>query len=210
VRRRAENRIAVRPEDFRIVRFRQRAETSIVFAVDASGSTALHRLGEAKGAVELLLADCYARRDHVALIAFRGSEAAVLLPPTRSLTRAKRSLAGLPGGGATPLAAGIDAAARLAESEQRRGRTPVIVLLTDARANMTRDGVGGRAAAESEALASARAPRDAGCTVLLVDTSPRPNPFARTLAQAMRARYVPLPRADASTVSGAVRAVVAA
>ncbi len=109
--RAATRRIEVHPDDFRIVRFRQRTETSIVFAVDASGSTALHRLGEAKGAVELLLADCYVRRDHVALIAFRGRDATLLLPPTRSLTRAKRCLSGLPGGGATPLAAGIDAAA---------------------------------------------------------------------------------------------------
>ena len=206
----ATRRIEVHPDDFRIVRFRQRTETSIVFAVDASGSTALHRLGEAKGAVELLLADCYVRRDHVALIAFRGREATLLLPPTRSLTRAKRCLAGLPGGGATPLAAGIDAAATLADTERRRGRTPVIVLLTDGRANMTRDGSGGRQRAETEAMASARAPRDAGFTVLLVDTSPRPNPFARTLADVMHARYVPLPRADASTLSRAVRSVAAA
>lgn len=208
--REAARRIEVHPDDFRIVRFRQRAETSIVFAVDASGSAALNRLGEAKGAVELLLADCYVRRDHVALIAFRGREAAVLMPPTRSLARAKRCLAGLPGGGATPLAAGIDAAASMADAERRRGRTPVIVFLTDARANMTRDGAGGRKSAEAEALASARVPRDAGFMVLLVDTSPRPNPFARTLADAMRARYVPLPRANASTLSQAVRSVVAA
>jgi magnesium chelatase subunit D len=203
-------RIEVHPDDFRIVRFRQRTETSIVFAVDASGSTALHRLGEAKGAVELLLAECYVRRDHVALIAFRGREATLLLPPTRSLTRAKRCLSGLPGGGATPLAAAIDASAALADAERRRGRTPVIVFLTDARANMTRDGAGGRPLAEAEALASARAPRHAGFMVLLVDTSPRPNPFARTLADAMRARYVPLPRADATTLSRAVRSVAAA
>ena len=54
-------------------------------------------MAEAKGAVELLLADCYVRRDRVALIAFRGTDAELLLPPTRSLARARRSLAGLPG-----------------------------------------------------------------------------------------------------------------
>jgi magnesium chelatase subunit D len=209
IRRRAETGgtrlIEVRPDDFRIVRFRQRTETTTVFAVDASGSAALNRLGEAKGAVELLLADCYVRRDRVALIAFRGRDATLLLPPTGSLVRAKRCLAGLPGGGATPLAAGIDAAALLADTERRRGRTPIIVLLTDARANMTRDGKGGRQLAETEALASARLPRAAGFTSLLVDTSPRPNPFARRLADEMRARYVPLPYADASALSRAVR-----
>jgi len=203
-------RLEIRPADFRVVRCRQRGETTTVFAVDASGSAALHRLGEAKGAVELLLADCYVRRDQVALIAFRGRDATVLLPPTRSLVRAKRCLAGLPGGGATPLAAGIDAAAVLAGAERRRGRTPVIVLLTDGRANIARDGTGGRPRAETEALASARTPSAAGFTTLLVDTSPRPNPFAGRLAEAMRARYVPLPRADASTLSLAVRSAAAA
>ena len=74
--------IQVRREDFRLVRYRPRAETTIVFTVDASGSTALHRLAEAKGAVELLLSESYARRDRVSLIAFRGSGAELLLPPT--------------------------------------------------------------------------------------------------------------------------------
>jgi magnesium chelatase subunit D len=92
------------PDDFRVTRYKQRSETTTIFVVDASGSAALHRLAEAKGAVELLLADCYVRRDRVAMIAFRGPGAELLLPPTRSLVRAKRSLAGLPGGGGTPLA----------------------------------------------------------------------------------------------------------
>ncbi len=198
-------RIRIRPADFRIVRFRQRTGTTTVFAVDASGSAALHRLGEAKGAVELLLAACYVRRDHVALITFRGRDAAVLLPPTGSLTRAKRCLAGVPGGGATPLAAGIDAAVALADGERRRGRAPVIVLLTDGRANIARDGTGGRPLAEAETLTSARLASAAGFAALLVDTSPRPNPFARRVAEAMGARYVPLPQADASSLSRAVR-----
>ena len=111
----ARPRVLIRKDDFRISRFKQRTESTTIFVVDASGSAALHRLAEAKGAVELLLADCYIRRDQVALIAFRGSVAEVLLPPTRSLARAKRSLAGLPGGGGTPLAAGLDAAFALAE-----------------------------------------------------------------------------------------------
>jgi len=108
--------IDVRPDDFRITRFAQRSETTTIFLVDASGSSALNRLAEAKGAVELLLADCYVRRDRVALITFRGTGAEVLLPPTRSLVRAKRSLAGLPGGGGTPLAAGIDAGWLMADA----------------------------------------------------------------------------------------------
>ena len=203
-------RIEVRRDDFRIVRFQQKTETTTVFAVDASGSAALHRLGEAKGAVELLLADCYVRRDQVALIAFRGRDAMLLLPPTGSLVRAKRCLAGLPGGGATPLAAGIDAAAALADAVRRRGRTPVITFLTDGRANIGRDGTGGRPKGEAEALESAKLLRATGIASLLVDTSPRPNPFARRLAEAMGAQYLPLPYADATALSRAVRSAAAA
>jgi magnesium chelatase subunit D len=199
-------RVAVRRDDFRVTRFKHRDRTTTIFVVDASGSSALHRLAEAKGAVELLLADCYVRRDQVALVAFRGGGAALLLPPTRSLVRAKRGLAGLPGGGGTPLAAGLDAAAALAEATRRRGETPIVVLLTDGRANIARDGAAGRARAEADALAAARALRAAGFTTLLVDTSPRPQPEAARLAAEMGARYLPLPYADAPAVSRAVLA----
>jgi magnesium chelatase subunit D len=206
LRRRGERRIEVRREDFRITRYKQRSETTAIFVVDASGSAALHRLAEAKGAVELLLADCYVRRDRVALVAFRGRGAETLLAPTRSLVRAKRSLAGLPGGGGTPLAGGIDAAAALADAVRRRGGTPVVVFLTDGRANVARDGSGGRPQAEADALAAARTIRVAGLTALLVDTSPQPQPLARQLAAEMDAIYMPLPHADASTLSRAVQA----
>ncbi|MFL5253868.1 MAG: VWA domain-containing protein [Rhodopila sp.] len=211
-RRTAGNRPArfeVRRDDLRIIRFRQRIGSTTIFAVDASGSAAMQRLGEAKGAVELLLADCYVRRDQVALIAFRGTGAQILLPPTGSLTRARRSLAGLPGGGPTPLAAGIDAAVALADQVKRTGRTPVITFLTDGRANIGRDGQGGRPKAEAEALAAGRALRAAGIAALFVDTSPRPNPFARKLADEMHAKYVPLPYADPAALSRAVRATAA-
>ena len=93
----------------------------------------------------------------------------------------------------------------LADTVRRDGRTPVITLLTDACANIARDGTGGRSRAEAEALEVARSVRSAGFASLLVDTSPRPNPFARRLAEVMDARYLPLPFADASALSGAVR-----
>ena len=201
-------RIQVRREDFHVWRFKQRSETTTVFVVDASGSSAVSRLAEAKGAVELLLSDCYVRRDSVAVIAFRGARAEVLLPPTRSLVRAKRSLAGLPGGGGTPLAAGLDAARTLAEAVRRRGATPVVVLLTDGRANIARDGTPGRARAGDDALVAARAMRIEGFASLLIDTSPQPQATARDLAAAMGARYLPLPYAGASLLSQAVRATV--
>ena len=199
-------RVLVRRDDFRITRYRQRSETTTIFVVDASGSAALHRLAEAKGAVELLLADCYVRRDQVALIAFRGREAELLLPPTRSLVRAKRNIAALPGGGGTPLASAIDAAALLAEQIQRRGGTPGLVFLTDGRANIARDGTQGRERANAEALAAAPRLRLLQAPALLIDTSPRPNPAAAQLAAAMGASYLPMPHAEARRLRDAVQA----
>jgi magnesium chelatase subunit D len=201
-------RLAVRGSDFRIVRFRHRSETLMIFAVDASGSSALHRLAEAKGAIELLLANCYVRRDKVALIAFRGRDADLLLAPTGALARAKRCLAGLPGGGGTPLAAGLDAAAMLADAAWRKGQTPILTVLTDGRANVARDGSSDRSRAESDAVAAARRIRAAGFAVLLVDTAPRPDERTRRLGVELGASYLPLPRADAASLSQAVRAAV--
>ncbi len=200
-------RIVVRKEDFHVARFRQLGQTTTVFVVDASGSLALNRLAETKGAVELLLADCYVRRDSVAVLAFRGKTAEVLLPPTRSLARAKRSLAGLPGGGGTPLANAIDAAGAMADQIRRKGETPILVLLTDAKANIARDGSPGRSRAASDALAAASQLRLGGYSALLVDASPQPQPLAQQLAAAMGAQYLALPYAGAQSLNQAVRAV---
>ncbi len=198
-------RIEVRRDDFRLKRFKRARDTCTIFVVDASGSSALNRLAEAKGAVELLLAECYSRRDQVALITFAGRLVDLALPPTRSLVRAKRLLAGLPGGGGTPLANAIEAAGDLADALQRRGRTPAVVLMTDGRANITREGEGAPAQAAEEAQSAARAFSTKGHAAILVDIAPRPREAAQTLSQAMGARYLALPRADARSLSAAVR-----
>ncbi len=205
----ARQRIEVRKEDFRVNRFVRRTETCVIFSVDASGSAAFQRLAEAKGAVERVLADCYVRRDHVALISFRGTAAAVLLPPTRSLTRVRRTLAELPGGGTTPLSAGIDAALALALESRKRGRTPIVVFMTDGRGNVARDGSPGGPQATADALASARSVRAAGVRALFLDTSPRPRPEARLLATTLGARYLPLPYLDAAGISRHVQSMSA-
>ena len=200
-------RVHVRGSDLRIARLQQRAATATLFVIDASGSSALHRLAEAKGAVNLLLAECYVRRDQVGVIAFRGRSAELLLPPTRSLVRAKRCLADLPGGGGTPLAAGLQAVLGMAAQVRRAGAVPVVVLLTDGRANVALDGGPGRARAEADALQMARLLRGARLTALLVDTSPQPSAAAQRLAQAMDAPYRTLPHAGAAELSAAVRAL---
>ena len=203
-------RLLIQKDDIRLTRFKSRTGTTTIFVVDASGSSALQRLAEVKGAVELLLADCYIRRDEVALIAFRGHSAELILPPTRSLARAKRSLAALPGGGGTPLSAAIVAATELALAVRAKGEAPTIVLMTDGRANVAKAPDGGRAAAEAEALAAARQLGLCGIPVVLVDSSPRRQANAGRLAEAMHARYVALPHADAARLSRAVMANVPA
>jgi magnesium chelatase subunit D len=197
-------RIQVRQEDFRIWRFVQRQEATTIVLVDASGSAAFQRLAEAKGAVELLLAKAYVSRSRVALIAFRNLGAELLLEPTRSLTRAKRSLADLPGGGGTPLAAGLDSALLMGLAEKAKDRTPLIVILTDGRTNIGRGGAPGRAGAEIDAMAAARSIREAGIGALYIDTSPRPQPEGARFAKAMGAVYAPLPYLEAGAVSDLV------
>ncbi len=194
----------IRPADFRIKRFEEKSDRLLIFTVDASGSAALTRLAEAKGAVELLLAQAYARRDHVALIAFRGVGAELLLPPTRSLVQTKRRLAGLPGGGGTPLAAGMRAAFEQAEHAARRGLTPTIAILTDGRANIALDGSADRKQAGMDAQQMARVLRANGTDAIVIDTGNRPEPALRNLAQTLDAAYLPLPRADAARLSRSV------
>lgn len=208
LRARKDGRLAIRRDDFRIQRLEHQGGTTVIFAVDASGSAALHRLAEAKGAVELLLAESYVRRDRVALISFRGATAELMLPPTRSLARARRALAGLPGGGGTPLAKAIVASSQAADQvmRERDGGSALVVFLTDARANVALDGTGGRPQAEADAQTAARAFRLTGVPAVLIDTSPRPSAYAATLAGEMGARYLPLPVADARGVSRIVQA----
>lgn len=191
----------VRPSDIRLKRFREMSDRVLVFAVDASGSSAFARLSEAKGAVELLLAAAYARRDHVALLAFRGTAAELILPPTRSLVQTKRRLAGLPGGGGTPLAAGLQMAMATAIQARARGLTPTIALLTDGRGNIALDGTANRAQAEEDTTRIARVIRASGLPTLVIDTAARPQPALETLARLMNAPYLALPRADAHRLS---------
>lgn len=199
--------LRIRRDDFRVKRFEQKAETTVIFIVDASGSAALQRLAETKGAVELLLAEAYVKRTQVALIAFRGAMAELLLPPTRSLTRARRSLAELAGGGATPLAAALEAGAALAIAERAKGRTPLLVVMTDGRGNIALDGAAFRTRAETDALNAARRIGMARIGAAVIDTSARPRGDGLRLAEAMGARFAALPYVEAGRVRDVVRSL---
>ncbi len=207
LRQRAEpgQRLAIRAEDFHVQRYQQHASSCVILALDASGSAALQRLAEAKGAVELLLQQSYARRDSVCIVAFRGAQAQLLLPMTRSLVRAKRAMNGLPGGGGTPLASALKLAHEQAALLQRQGITPLLVVLSDGRANVTLEGLGGRAQAQADALRWGRQWQQSGHRALWIDTSPQPEAQAQQLAAAMDARYLPMPQVQARRVAHAMQ-----
>lgn len=193
--------LIVHRSDFRLKRYKEVSDRVLIFIVDASGSSAMARLGEAKGAVELMLAQAYSRRDHVALVVLRGQQAELILPPTRSLTTTKARLRGLPGGGGTPLASGLATALDTALRARRQGMTPSLALLTDGRANIALSGQPDRVQAQADAHQIATAIRAAGIAAVTLDVANRPQPALAELAQAMHSRYVPLPRADARAIA---------
>ena len=201
----AGQKIAIRSEDFYIQRFAHKAASCIIVAMDASGSAALARLAEAKGAVEILLQQSYARRDSVCVVAFRGAQAQTLLPATRSLVRAKKALAGLPGGGGTPIALALKHATEQAQALQRQGITPLLVMLSDGKANVTIDGVGGRTQAQADALQCAKQWATHGFTSLWIDTALQPTGQAKELANVMQARYLPMPYVASQRLADAMQ-----
>jgi magnesium chelatase subunit D len=199
---------AVRPEDLREARREQRTGNLLVLAVDASGSMGARRRMEAvKGAVLGLLADAYQRRDRVALVAFRGDGADVLLRATGSVEVARTRLADLPTGGRTPLAAGIDTALDVATSPANRGsgQRPLLVLVSDGRATAALDG--DPVAAARRAAATVRTRRVDAVVVDAEDGAGRLG-LAEEIADEMGARYLRLAELSAGALEHALREVV--
>lgn len=197
--------LSIRAEDFHVHRFAQKSATCLIVAIDASGSAALERLAQAKGAVELLLNQSYARRDSVCVIAFRGTQAQTLLPPSRSLVRAKKALANLPGGGGTPLATALQHVYLQAHTLQRNGATPLLVVLSDGRANVTLAGVGGREQAHQESLQWAQSCARLGAAALWIDTGLQANGMALPVAHAMHAHYLHMPHVESRKLASAMQ-----
>jgi magnesium chelatase subunit D len=182
--------------------FRQKSGTLYIFAVDASGSMAANRIGQAKGALARLLQQSYIRRDRVALVSFRRERAEALLPPSRSVTRARNILDALPIGGATPLAAGLACALEVAQRAARSFAGQIVLLLfTDGRSNVPLRAAAGKDRATRERLIDEEleqlgaALQRAGVLTILVDTQNRfvSGGMGEALAKRVRARHVYLP-----------------
>jgi len=198
-------KIIIYPQDIMIKKFEKQSERLLIFLVDASGSNAIGRLAEAKGAIEILLSDAYAKRDNVALISFSGLKADPLLLPTKSLVTAKKKLSSLPGGGATPLANGLLEAFNMAEAARPRNITPIIILLSDGRGNMSLDGVGDRVRSIKDTKYVASLIKRNAINNIFIDTSRRKTQMADELARELNGHYFQLPMANSGTISKAVQ-----
>ena len=199
-------RVVVSGEDIRIKRFRDKAGALFVFAVDASGSMALNRMRQAKGAVHALLERAYVNRDRVALMSFRGQGAELLLPPTGSVELLRRAVDQIPTGGGTPLAATLVAALEVAQQARRRGlHNVVLVLLTDARANVGLKA--DRAGVEEELRQLALLTAASGLKALVIDTqrSYLSQGSAQKLATWLGGQYLYLPGASGATIAAAAQ-----
>ncbi|WP_322822969.1 magnesium chelatase ATPase subunit D [Chloroflexus sp.] len=206
-------RIHLRADDLHIKKYRSKAGTLFCFLVDASGSMALHRMRQAKGAVNALLQQAYVHRDQVALLAFRGERADLLLPPSQSVELAKRALDVLPTGGGTPLAAALLAAYQISEQARSRGifRT-TIVLITDGRPNVplkadpTMDKTRRLEQARQEVQQLAGRLRAAGVGAVVIDTQRSfvSRGEAQQLAAWLGGRYVYLPNGRGDQIANAV------
>jgi magnesium chelatase subunit D len=205
--------IILKPSDLRFKRFKKKKGTLFIFAVDASGSMATGRIGQAKGTVIRLLQQSYVNRDNVALVAFGGVSATVLLPPTRSVARARISIEMLPAGGATPMAAGVLQALDIARIARRKLASRVILLLlTDGRANVAArrqqnpqagDGSGAKLPGIAEELMElGRILHKEAITTVVMDTAPQftSRGDAIKLANWLGAKYVHLPRLDSASI----------
>jgi magnesium chelatase subunit D len=187
----------VLPADFRRrVRCGRIAEL-VLFVVDASGSMgARQRMQYAKSASLALLRDAYRKRDRVGVIAFRGDLAELLVPPTNSVDLAERRLRFLPSGGRTPLALGLKLARETLDRalQEKRFIEPVVILISDGKANVGLDGAG----AWPAALRQAEAIRERSWSAMVVDASGSRavNGLGRELAAVLNAPLVPIGQAQ--------------
>jgi len=182
-----------------------------IFVVDASGSMGTKLMAMSKGAVFSLLERAYQDRNEVALVAFKDKKAALLLPPTKSISLATRKLSDLPTGGTTPLASGIAMGLQVAKKALTGKKTllPCLVLVTDGKANIPghaerMSGKFKKLGLYDEVFALARAIRHQEHVRALVIDAEEKHPgamgMAREIADQMGAAYMTLQDLKAETI----------
>ncbi|KAF5078046.1 hypothetical protein DSECCO2_143920 [anaerobic digester metagenome] len=203
------NAISILSEDLRQARRTGKAEVACVFVVDASGSMGVEkRMESAKGAVLSLLEDAYKNRDRIGLVAFRGDDADVLLPLSRSVELAYQRLSDIPTGGRTPLALGLEKGLQMLERERRKRRDilPMMMLISDGRANA---GMGGEIRQEIRRMSGAIA--EAGIRTVVIDTEavssrqPLSLGYCREIAGICGGNYYPIAELSAGAVEEIAR-----